>query len=470
MGNLSRRDFLRLSATVATGAVLASCKPAAPAPAAPAKPAEKVEEKPKEEKPAAPAEKVTVRFMSRAGADHLPNYEKCLKEDFEPQYPGITVSLEPAPDGWIDKLLTEMIAGTAVDLFQAWGNIFYNWTERGLLLDVQPYVDATMSAEEIADYNEFQWTGLVMRGIRVGMPKYINIMTVTINKDIFDEFGVEYPPENGDWTHDDYEEMAKSLTKDRTGDGQIDLWGCWLPAWSWDRFWNHVYMFGGYVVDEPHGTRCTLGDPSDQAGLEWMYDMIWRKNYFARPAQVENQWFMNAMTPGFVAAAESGTYPITTDMTLREAFRWDMRHVPTGPGRPDGTKKRVVLGTTDAWSITKQTKHPDESWELLHFLSGPVFQKRCVVGSEGIIPVLKSLIEPFIGLVRDIRPSLKEVRLEVIDEALDWGYPEDTFWFKNQTCAAELIQPALEKVYTVGDADPTYFKEICPKVDACREE
>ena len=77
-----------------------------------------------------------------------------------------------------------MVAGTAVDIFQAWGNIFFDWTERDLLLDCQPFVDSTMSDEEVADYNDFQWTGLEMLGIRVGMPKYINIMTVTVNKDI----------------------------------------------------------------------------------------------------------------------------------------------------------------------------------------------------------------------------------------------------------------------------------------------
>lgn len=196
-----------------------------------------------------------------------------------------------------------------------------------------------------------------------------------------------------------------------------------------------------------------------------MYDMEWTYNWFAQPAQVENQWFINAMTPGFVCMAESGTYPINTDRNIGGAFRWDMRHVPKGP-----TGIRKVLGTTDAWSITKQTKHPDEAWELLRFLSGPVFQRKAVVGSEGIIPVLKSLIDTFIDDVRNIRPSLNDVRLETIKEILDWGYAEDTFWFKNQNCAAELIQPALEKVFVVGDVGPEYFIEVAEQVTACQLE
>jgi len=162
--------------------------------------------------------------------------------------------------------------------------------------------------------------------------------------------------------------------------------------------------------------------------------------------------------------AESGTYPINTDRDFEGNLRWDMRHVPVGP-----TGIRKVLGTTDAWSITKQTENPDAAWAVLSFLSGPIFQRKAVVGQEGLIPVLKSLIETFIDDVRAIRPSLEEVRLETIAEILDWGYAEDTFWFKDQNAAAELIQPALEKVYQVGDVGPEYFVEICQQVNASQQ-
>ncbi|MCC9075224.1 extracellular solute-binding protein [Litorilinea aerophila] len=453
--HLSRRRFLKLSAVGGVGLALAAC-------AAPAAPGGSEQA----ESAAAPAqETTTIRFMSRAGARYLPTYEEVLATDFREQNPNIEVQIEPAPDGWQDKLLAQMVAGTAVDIFQAWGNIFFNWTERDLILDVQPYVDLTMTDEEVADYNEFQWEGLVMRGIRVGMPKYINLMTVTINKDLFDRYDVEYPPEDGEWDHDDYYDMARRLTEAARKEGEENRWGGWIPAWAWDRFWYRVDMFGGRVVDEKYGTKCMLDTPESQAALQWIWDGMWKDNYFAQPAQVENQWFRAAMTPGFVCMAESGTYPISTEDELRPAFRWDMRHVPKGP-----TGIRKVLGTTDAWSITKQTKHPDEAWAVLKFLSGPIFQRKAIVGAEGIIPVLKSLISTFIDDVRALRPELEDVRLETIQEILDWGYAEDTFWFKNQNAAYEIINPALEKVYIVGDVGPEYFIEICQQVNESQME
>lgn len=448
---LSRRDFLRTSTMAGVGLMLVACAPAAPG-AAPA--AEGGEA-------AAPsADVITIRFMSRAGAENNVNAQRVLDEDFTAQNANIKVSVEAAPDGWEQKLLAQMVAGEAVDIFEAWGNIFFNWTERDLLQDVQAQVDRDLTDEVINDYNTFQWEGLVMRGKRVGMPKYINVMTVTFNKDIFDKYGVEYPPEDGDWDHDDYANMAQQLTEGARKEGNDAFWGGWKPAWSWDRFWNTVYMFGGKIVDEKYGTKCLMDSEESQAGFQWMYDRIWTDNTFAQPAQIENTWGDNALSPFFVGFIEDGTYPIGRDKNLGEVMKYDIRHVPMGP-----TGVRSVLGTTDAWSITKQTKQPEEAWKVLSFLSGPVYQDKQIVAQEGIIPVLKSRIASFIDTVRSVRPSLEEVRLETISELLEWGYAEDGFWFNKQQAAFDLINPALEKVFTVGDVGPEYLAEIAQQVN-----
>jgi hypothetical protein len=204
-----------------------------------------------------------------------------------------------------------------------------------------------------------------------------------------------------------------------------------------------------------------MDSEESQAGLQWMYDRIWTDNTFARPGDIENKWGDDAVTAQFVAFIEDGTYPIGRDQRMADAgIKWNMYHVPTGP-----TGIRSVLGTTDAWSITAQTKQADEAWKVLSFLSGPIYQDKQIVAVEGIIPVLKSRIASFIDTVRQVRPSLEEVRLETITELLDWGYAEDSFWFKKQNAAFEIINPALEKVYTVGDVGPEYFIEIAQQVN-----
>lgn len=441
--NLSRRHFLKTTGLLGASTVLAACAMPMGAPAGDA---------------GETMETTVVRFMSRSGPN-LGAYQDTMSNEFRAEFPDIEVQVEPAPEGWIDLLLTQMVAGTAPDLFQAWGNIFFNWTERDLILDVQPFVDAYMSAEDIDDFNEFQWQGLEILGIRAGLPKYINLMTVTVNKDLFAELDVALPPEDGNWNHEDYAATAAQLTDAARAQGNENFWGAWYPAWNWDRFWYRIDMFGGAVVDQKYGTVCTLDTEASQAGLQWSWDRMWKDNTFAQPGQVENQWFHNVMNPGFVAMAESGTYPGPTDTNLGENFSWDMRHVPMGP-----TGIRKVLGTSDAWSITKQSQVPDAAWDVLNYLAGDYFQSKIVVGVEGIIPVRKSLIESFIQEVRLQRPSLENVRLETIAEILEWGYAEDSFWFKDSNAASELLVPALEKVYIVGDVGPEYLIDIAAQI------
>lgn len=450
---LSRRAFLRTSALTGVGLALVACAPA-PAGGGQAQSGGA----------AAPAAAVTtIRWMSRAGQENNVQIQKHMDEEFPKHVPNIKVNIEPAPDQFEQKLLAQMVAGTAVDVFEAWGNIFFNWTERDLLLDVQSFVDRDLKDAQVKDYNDFQWTGLVMRGKRVGMPLYINVMTVTVNKDLFAKYGVDLPPVDGKWNHDDYANMAKKLTDGARKAGNNAQWGGWKPAWGWDRFWNTVYMFGGKIVDQKYGTKCLMDSKESQSGFQWMYDRIWKDNTFAQDGQTEKKGGDTGLAAGFYCFMEDGTYPIGRDKQLGAdgaKINWDLYHVPTGP-----TGIRKVLGTTDAWSITKQTKHPEEAWKVMSYLSGPTYQDAIVVGVEGLIPVLKSRIASFIATVRKIRPSLEKVRLETIDELLKWGYAEDSFWFNKQQAAYDIINPALQKVYEVGDVGPQYFIEITKKVN-----
>jgi ABC-type glycerol-3-phosphate transport system substrate-binding protein len=459
---LTRRTFLSGAAFASLGLMLAACAPAAPT-AAPAKPAEA--------KPAAPAaptavpakkEPVTIRFMCRAGADLNPIYQKSLDEDFTTKFPDIKVSLEPAPDGWTEKLLAAMVAGNAVDIFEAWGNIFYNWTDRGLLLDLQPFVDKDMKAEEIATYNDFQWTGLVMKGKRVGMPKYLNIMTMSINKDLYDKYGVKYPADDGNWNYDDYTNQMKALADAVKSKGDKTVWPGWLPMWSWDRFWGPIHSFGGKIVDKKDGKTCMMDSELTQQAMKWAYDISFKTNYHAQPSQMEKKWPGDTLAVGLIASGVDGTYPLSREKLWGEGakMRWDMRHVPKGP-----TGKRSILGTTDAWSITKQSKNPQQAWEVTHFMAGPLYQKKVIAGAHGIIPVLKPLMKDFITMCREQKPRMKDVRLEVIDEIVQWGYAEDTPWFCSQVKATDLIIPALQKVFEVGDVGPEYFKEVSKQVN-----
>lgn len=445
---LSRRDFIRVSAMVAGGAIASACTTVVPAPAA----QEEVEAVPR------PPEKATIRFMTRAPAHALPAVQNIIEESFMAANPGIEVLVEPAPSEWQQKLLTAMISGDAHDVFQAWPAIWHEWVERDLILDLQPYIDQDLTAEQIGDFIEAQWEAQLIRGVRVGLPKYIDMRLETYNKDLFDEFGVDYPPEDGDWDYNDLTEIARKLTQDRDGDGKIDVWGAHLETGGWF-YWPR--MFGGGIVNPDDPTDCWLDNPGSQEAYNWIWENQWgsEPNIFAQPAQVENQWYLEAFVPQWVAIAEKGLYPGEVAEAIGDKFRWDYAHIPKGP------VKRESLGDADGWSIWKGSKNPDAAWALVKFLTGPDYQEQIVVRSEGFVPILKSLMPTMITAFREKWPTLENVRLEVIPEAIDWGYLSNVRWFKKNVEAMEIIDPAMDLVFNIGEQDPSYFVEISAQVE-----
>ena len=88
----------------------------------------------------------------------------------ERRNPHIKVHYQPLTGDWIEKLTTELIAGTAPDVFEMWGDFAVNWAENGLLLDLQPYVDRDFDADYIRGFYPGQWEATVLvAGPNAGM-------------------------------------------------------------------------------------------------------------------------------------------------------------------------------------------------------------------------------------------------------------------------------------------------------------
>ncbi len=125
----SRREFLRLSAVTAAGALAAACQPvAAPAPAT--------------EGAAPAAEVVTLRLAegSWVGPEGIKFWTDDIIPRFELENPGIKVVYESAEsDDYTDKLYTQAVAGDAPDAFFIWwsGGLM----EKGQLLPLDDYFD-----------------------------------------------------------------------------------------------------------------------------------------------------------------------------------------------------------------------------------------------------------------------------------------------------------------------------------------
>ncbi len=169
------------------------------------------------------------------------------------QSPNVEVNYEVVPGGgsqsYNEKVLTDIAAGAAADVFMIDMGQLPKFANEGVLLNLRPYLSRT--AAPGISYDSFNshimdiWT--TDSNELAAIPHDNTLILMFYNKTLFDEAGLAYP-DPLDWTWDEYAELSRQLTKDNDGDGKIDQWGThflnWLPG-----FIPFIWMNGGDVLD-----------------------------------------------------------------------------------------------------------------------------------------------------------------------------------------------------------------------------
>jgi ABC-type glycerol-3-phosphate transport system substrate-binding protein len=183
---LSRRDFLRLGASLAGVTALVAC---APAPgAAPAGGGAAQADAPT-------GERVEVTFAGWGGTEEDEGVKAAIKQ-FESEQDKVKVTWLHTPENYLDKMLADIAAGTAPDTAFIPGDMYRTFIRDGQLLDITDQIkaDALVGApdyfiqpqEEQRCAQDGKWYGI---GSCWVAPH------IYYNADLFTEAGIE-PPSN----------------------------------------------------------------------------------------------------------------------------------------------------------------------------------------------------------------------------------------------------------------------------------
>ncbi|HET7560604.1 MAG TPA: extracellular solute-binding protein [Limnochordia bacterium] len=209
----------------------------------------------------AAADPVTIVLDARAGSTSgkWSSWETLWKQDiadFEKTHPNIHVEYRSDWDS--QKITIEMAAGSAPDIFEMWGAFGYAWGQSGSLLDLNPFVKRDYTQADIQNFYPPQWDAGIVRygphaGERYGVPKYSNASVLYYNKDLFDQAGLGYPPDEdaaGRWTYDEMLAFAKKLTI-KGSDGRTQRYGINFCLDCDGRYASFIWAYGGKVFNLP---------------------------------------------------------------------------------------------------------------------------------------------------------------------------------------------------------------------------
>ena len=438
----SRRKFLHLAGVAAAGAVLNACTSApqiAPLGG---------------EREGTSGEKVQLVYQDWR-TDWFPPMVQQMLAEFHATHPNIRVFYTPDPEDLEGTMLADMQGGTAADVFQGCCSFFPLWGQQEYTLDLRPYVEADLDQATIDDWDPAQYQAFFTKdGRQYGLPKYHGALALYYNKDLFDEYSVDYP--DGTWDHDDYLAAMQRLTHDRDGDGQTDLWGSMVDI-SWDRIQMHINGWGGHLVDPVDATRCRMADPEAMAAMEWIRARMWDDKVMATFLDVQNMSTRQAFSTGKVAMVEDGSWALK-DILTEADFRIGVAPFPAGPVR------RVTLATTDGFGIYAGTKHPDAAWELVKFLISKDYG-RAMARANFLQPARASLVDEWAGFIREEFPQkAKDVDIAAFADGHLKGYSVTAEIFANMAEVKPITYAAWDQIFTLGQAPIEQMASVCNQI------
>ncbi|MGI8916617.1 MAG: ABC transporter substrate-binding protein [Chloroflexota bacterium] len=368
-----------------------------------------------------------INFVSGPRRDFI---TKVLTQ-FQQDIPAVKVNFVPVdPADFYNKMTALVAGGSPPDVMHGSGANFLNFVEKGALGEVDSYLKA--DKVNIDGYYKqadiFSW-----QGKQYGMPFMENVTIFIYNKTLFASGSVALPTEQ--WTWDDMLQAAQKLTKPgqfglRVGDGFEFNWLTFI--------WSNG---GEYLSQDLKKTMLSM--PETIAAFQWLVDLKLKYNVSPRNGDTSLGKGDPFMT-GKVAMMPQGTGSVGNWITGITQFEWDFFPVPRNPR----TGKRVVSSNGNPELMSKQSKHPDQAWQLLKFIAEPY--------SQGLIGEMKVAVPTLIAKATDPNGYLKappaSMRLIDADIKVSRDLQFNTNWLDWYTEISKDMLPAFAGTMSVADA------------------
>ncbi|CAG0997907.1 hypothetical protein ANRL4_02913 [Anaerolineae bacterium] len=361
-------------------------------------------------------DKVVVTWFIGLGTgtnvDQIPVQEAVAKKFNESQTEielklNIAASNQAAPD----VLSTLIAAGDAPDIVGPVGwsgaNLF-----AGQYLDLKPLVEKM--GYDLSQYPEALVKQYESPEGLIGIPFAVFPGVLYINKDLFDEAGLAYPPtefgakymlngEEVDWTWDTLVEVAKILTVDANGeDATSDAFDpTKIVQYGFDHQWDTIRAdfdtFGGNPFYDAATGKVTVPDNWHEHA-KFMYNAIWVDHFMPNNTAVNSDLLKpHPFASGKIAMSRTMLWYTCCLADLKS--NWDLAVVPSYKGN------YYSVTDMDTFRIMKASKNPEAAFKVLTYLQGEAALD--LLKAYGAYPGLPELQEPFIKGLQEKYPSVQ---------------------------------------------------------------
>jgi multiple sugar transport system substrate-binding protein len=346
---------------------------------------------------------------------------------FEQSSPSLLVQVTPLPfSTHFERLESSLAGGDAPDVFVSSGAYFFGHAADGRLLDLT--TRALAGAVKLDGY----WTDPVTQpwnGRLLSVPLWTSSEVVYFNLDLLGQAGASPPATS--WTWDDLLGLAKRLTIGKPG--EVTRWGL-LVVNDLIGGWGSLATSNGGTWLDPVARKTSLQPPTVDA-LRWLREAMLVHQVAPRPLEQQGLTHGGTVDPfldGSVALIFNGTWELSTALA-QARFHWDVARLPQAPR----TGQSVSPSSVQPGCAYRETKHPDDAWQLLQSLIAADAQRRWTTGKLRV-PALKSLASEF----GSPPPANASAAVTALSNATDLRFTVN--WQPFRAAVVKALEPALD--------------------------
>jgi multiple sugar transport system substrate-binding protein len=327
-----------------------------------------------------PTEPTTIRFSVFSSVAEASQMKK-FKQQFEEEYPNITVEYEPVGSGRArEKLLTEIAGGNAPDAAFVDAGFVQDLASRGAAMNLDGYI-AGSEVVATEDYVEGFRNTALLGGSMYGLPWDGETTGLFYRTDLFEQAGIDAPPAT--WA--EFEETAAALTNPAKNQYGVAMFASeaayyWYP-WLWQA--------GGDLLS-PDGQDIAFDSPEGVEAAEFYVDLA--KNYAPPDYLASDSWngrvtFASGKAAMYIAGSWFAGNTISEFPDIEG--KWATAPLPEG----DAGCATTLAG--DSLIVLEGTQNADAAWLWIEFLSRPENMKTWTIGSptSTLLPPRQSILE-----------------------------------------------------------------------------
>ena len=335
------------------------------------------------------SKKTKVIFWHSFVATTIPALNELI-ERFEKEHPDIDVEAQyvPTGDALVQKLITAIQSQTAPDVSWIHADFLDKLIESDAIFPMEHFIkgDDGLTEEEMDDFFPQLLGAFSHKKVLYALPMDATVLALVYNKDQFKRAGIDpnIPPK----TWNDLKEYSKKLTLDKDGDGKIDQYGFYVPAYpgsgplsiwevlQWSPF---LWQAGGEIIDSTQTKVLFNSEAGVQALTLWkeIYDQLNFSNYSFTHDM--------GLASGSISMIMDGPWDLPTFRKMKN-IDWAVASLPEGP------KGKATYIAGESLAIFKQSKNPDATWTFVKWVTQPEIQAMFSM-SSGYLPVRKSVLE-----------------------------------------------------------------------------